>query len=52
VAIWSPFIADPSESLTRTVHIDGSESATTRVQLSLALRALPEPKPRRHDWEY
>jgi plastocyanin len=52
VAIWSPFIADEPESLVRKVHIDGHESATTRVQLSLALRALPEPKPRRRDWEY
>ncbi len=52
VAIWSPFIADVPKSLTRTVHLVGGEPAATRVQLSLALRAQPEPKPRRRDWEY
>jgi plastocyanin len=52
VTIWSPYIADVPASLTRTVHVDGNEPATTRVQLSQALRALPEPKPPRHDWEY
>jgi plastocyanin len=52
VTIWSPFIADVPESLVRTVHVDTDEPATTRVQLSHALRALPEPKPRRRDWEY
>jgi len=52
VTIWSPFIADAPESLIRTVHVDGNEPATTRVQLTLALRPLPEPKPHRHDWEY
>jgi plastocyanin len=52
VTIWSPFIADAPASLDRTVHVDGNEPATTQVQLSRALRALPEPKPRRHDWEY
>ena len=52
VAIWSPYIADVPASLTRTVHVDSNEPATTRVQLGQALRALPEPKPRRHDWEY
>jgi plastocyanin len=52
VAIWSPFVADVPASLIRTVHIDGNEPATTRVQLSRALRALPEPRPRRRDWEY
>jgi plastocyanin len=52
VAIWSPFIADVPASLVRTVHVDSNEPATTRVQLSRALRALPEPKPHRRDWEY
>jgi plastocyanin len=52
VAIWSPFVADVPASLIRTVHVDGNEPATTRVQLSRALRALPEPRPRRRDWEY
>ena len=52
VAIWSPFIADARESLVRTVSVDSSESATTRMQLRLALRPLPEPRPHRRDWEY
>ena len=52
VAIWSPFIADDPNSLVRTVHLDGSEDASLRVQLTRALRAQPEPKPRRGDWEY
>lgn len=52
IAIWSPFIADDPASLIRTVHVASNEPATTRVQLSLALRALPEPRPRRRDWEY
>jgi plastocyanin len=52
VAIWSPFIADVPASLIRTVHVDGTEDATSRVQLSLALRTRPEPRPRRRDWEY
>ncbi len=52
IEIWSPFIADASATLIRTVHIDGNEPAATRVQLSLALRSQPEPRPRRRDWEY
>jgi plastocyanin len=52
IAIWSPFIADAPASLIRTVHVEGNEPATVRVQLSRALRAQPEPRPRRRDWEY
>jgi plastocyanin len=52
VILWSPFIADAPASLTRTVHVDGNESAPMRMQLNLELRALPEPGPHRHDWEY
>jgi plastocyanin len=52
IGIWSPFIADAPAALIRTVHVDDKEAATTRVQLSLALRAQPEPRPRRRDWEY
>jgi plastocyanin len=50
IVIWSPFIADPPAALSRTVHVDGNESSTIRVQLSRALRAEPEPRPRRLDW--
>jgi plastocyanin len=52
VTIWSPYIADDPASLTRDVHIDGGAAALERFQLAAALRALPEPKPRRRDWDY
>jgi hypothetical protein len=52
IAIWSPYIADTPASLIRTIHVAGSEPMTARIQLSLPLRALPEPRPRRRDWEY
>jgi plastocyanin len=52
IAVWSPFIADPPASLIRSVHVDGSAPAPIRVELSQALRAQPEPKPHRRDWEY
>ena len=52
MVLWSPFIADPPASLTRTVHLDGIAPTLTRVQLSSALRAQPEPRPRHRDWEY
>jgi plastocyanin len=52
VTLWSPFVTDAPASLIRTVHIDGNAPATTRVQLSLALRSRPEPRPPRRDWDY
>jgi len=52
ISVWSPFITDPPASLIRTVHLDGNEPAVVRVQLSQPLRAEPEPRPRRRDWEY
>jgi len=52
ISIWSPLIADPPSALTRIVHVDAAEGATSRVQLTRALRARPEPRPRRGDWEY
>jgi plastocyanin len=48
----SPRIADPAPSLARNIHIDGVEPALTRVKLAQQLRARPEPRPRRGDWEY
>jgi plastocyanin len=39
IAVWSPYIADAPASLSRTVHVE-------------ALRARPEPRPRRRDWDY
>jgi plastocyanin len=52
IGIWSPYIADSAAALTRRIQVSGNESATIRVQLSQMLRAQPEPKPRRRDWEY
>lgn len=52
IGIWSPFIADSTAALSRTIRVNGNNSATIRVQLSQTLRAQPEPKPRRRDWEY
>ena len=50
IAIWSPFIAEAPGSLSRTVHVEGDESAS--FVLAAALRARPEPRPRRRDWDY
>jgi plastocyanin len=52
LTVWSPYIADAPASLTRTVHVDGSATTPIRLQLSRPLRAQPEPKPHRRDWEY
>jgi plastocyanin len=52
IVVWSPFITDAAATLTRTVHVDAGVSTATRIQLSGALRAQPEPRPHRRDWEY
>jgi plastocyanin len=52
ITIWSPYITDAAASLTRTVHVNGGEPANGHVEWHVGLRAQPEPKPRRHDWEY
>jgi plastocyanin len=52
ITIWSPIIADTPGSLTRTMHVDGSGLAATRVQLVRDLRVRPEPRPHRGDWDY
>jgi plastocyanin len=52
IGIWSPYIADSTAALGRTIRVNGNESSTIRVQLNKTLRAQPEPKPRRRDWEY
>ena len=52
ISVWSPFIADQAATLTRTVHVDATVPASSRVQLNAALRAQPEPRPQRADWEY
>jgi plastocyanin len=50
--VWSPLVADPGPTLTRIVHVDAREPALVRIQLARDLRAKPEPRPRRGDWEY
>jgi plastocyanin len=50
IVIWSPFIADAPGSLSRTLRVEGDESAS--FALAAALRAQPEPRPRRRDWDY
>ena len=52
VTVWSPMIADPAASLTRTVRVEATAATSDRVQLARDLRARPEPRPRRGDWEY
>ena len=52
ISVWSPFIADQASSLTRTVRVDAEAPASSRVQLNDSLRAQPEPRPQRADWEY
>jgi plastocyanin len=52
VALWSPLVADPPASLVRVIHVAAQDAATSRIQLTRDLRARPEPRPRRGDWEY
>ena len=52
IVIWSPYIADAPATLGRLVRVESSGSQAERFQLRLALRAEPEPKPRRQDWDY
>jgi plastocyanin len=50
--LWSPRIADPAPSLARTIHVDSAEPSLSRVKLAQEIRARPEPRTRRGDWEY
>jgi plastocyanin len=52
LSIWSPYIADPPESLVHDVHAPAAGVATVRFQLARALRAQPAPGPRPADWDY
>jgi plastocyanin len=52
VSLWSPYVADSSEALSRTLHVDEHDVASSRFQLTRELRDQPEPRPRRKDWEY
>jgi plastocyanin len=51
IVVWSPYIADPPASLSRSAHVE-SDVVTERFQLAQPLRARPEPKQRRRDWDY
>jgi plastocyanin len=52
IAVWSPFITDPPPTLIRNVHVSAHEVTAGQVRLARELRARPEPRPRRRDWEY
>jgi plastocyanin len=52
VDLWSPLVADPAATLSRTVHVAAHEPAAEVVRLARELRARPQPQPRRGDWEY
>jgi len=52
LTLWSPVVADPPATLTRTVQVAAQGVTASRVQLARELRARPEPRPRRGDWEY
>jgi hypothetical protein len=52
VTLWSPFIADPAESLVRRVAVTQAEPGSVVVHLTRDLRTTPLPRPRRADWDY
>jgi plastocyanin len=52
IVVWSPYIADPPASLSRSVRVEAVGAAAERIQLTQPLRARPEPRPRRRDWDY
>jgi plastocyanin len=52
LVLWSPYIADAPATLTRIVRVEIDGPAPQRFQLAQPLRARPEPKPRRRDWDY
>jgi len=52
IVVWSPYIADPPASLSRSAHVQADGSVAERIQLTQPRRARPEPKPRRRDWDY
>jgi plastocyanin len=52
LTIWNPYIADPAPTLTQTVHVGAAEGTSTQIRLTHDLRARPEPRAPRADWEY
>jgi plastocyanin len=52
ITLWSPYIADPAASLVRTVSVTPGAPGSAVIRLSRELRASPQPKPRRADWDY
>lgn len=49
---WSPFIDDAPPTMTRLLHVDGQAPDAERFDLRRELRAQPEPRAPRGDWEY
>lgn len=49
---WSPMVADPPPSLSRTFHVGAQDIVVTQIQLLRDLRASPQPPPHRADWDY
>ena len=52
LVIWGPRIADPAASLTRNVSVGPNAETRIEFHLTAPLRARPEPRPRRSDWDY
>ena len=52
LAVWGPRIADPPSNLTRTVSVGPTGETRAEFRLTSPLRARPEPRPRRSDWDY
>jgi plastocyanin len=52
LAVWGPRIADPATNLTRTLSVGPAAETRAEFRLLSPLRARPEPRPRRSDWDY
>jgi plastocyanin len=52
LVVWGPRIADPAANLTRTITVGPSAETRAEFLLVSPLRARPEPRPRRSDWDY
>lgn len=53
VTIWSPLLAEATETLSQTVQLDAiSDRQTVTFKLRKPIRSSPQPRPRRADWDY
>jgi plastocyanin len=52
LTVWGPRIADPASNLTRAVSVGPAGETRAEFRLLSPLRARPEPRPRRSDWDY